>query len=139
MTSKANRSRHTICPVKVHINDAKALSESTGSVHNRFEYQGVLFDLTCQVMFISRLAKVERQWKMLTLEAIYDLEQITLAAPSDHVPDLNLPAEYRSSYRCMSWLLAQRGFQVSSNLPGMDEPVTVEKFMKNEFAWLEEM
>lgn len=120
------------------MNGDKALSESTGSVRNRIEYEGAMFDLISHVRFVSRLAKVEDQWKMLTLEAIYDSEQILPAAPSDHVSNLKLPTTHRSSYRCMSWLLTQRGYQVSSDLPGTDEPSTVEAFMKNEFSWLQE-
>jgi hypothetical protein len=43
---------HTICPVDLHINDNKALSESTGSISIRFSYNGLLYDCVSYDWFI---------------------------------------------------------------------------------------
>lgn len=127
---------HTICPVEVHINGNKALSESTGSINIRFPYMGQQFDLVSFTRFISRLEYVDGGWKLLTLEAIYDRDCITPTLPSSRPVDLPLPKEGRDSYKCVSWVLSQKGFKVKQDLPGVDDPPSCTRLMEESMKWL---
>lgn len=128
---------HTICPIEIHLNGDKALTESTGSILIRFEYQGKQYDCLSFTRFISRLEKFDGEWKLLTLEAIYDRDSITSVLPSAPV-DFGFAPGSRESYKCIGWLLSQRGFKIKQDLPGLDNPSSCVKFMDESFRWLNE-
>ena len=44
MAKGGTGSVHTICPVELHINGNRAVSESIGSISIRFSYNGLLYD-----------------------------------------------------------------------------------------------
>ncbi|CAI7583410.1 unnamed protein product [Penicillium pancosmium] len=110
---------HTIQPVEVHVNGDKAISESTGSISIRFTLNDEDYDCVSYTRFISRLQRVESEWKMLTLEAVYERDSIvpvTPVPPSIGNPKL-ISTSGRDSYRWIGWLLSRKGFQIDPNLP----------------------
>lgn len=130
---------HTICPVEVHLNGDKAVTESTGSISIRFEHEGNLFDCVSLTRFVSRLRLVGNQWKLLTLEAIYERDYIMPTVPFPGATlTLPLTAGTRDSYRCIAWVLSKRGFTINQTLPGVDRPDSCDELMAKAFAWLNE-
>lgn len=127
---------HTICPVEVQINGNKALSESTGSISIRFRHNGVEYDCVSLTRFISRLECVDGKWKLLTLEAIYERDYITPTVPSSESVKLPLPKNGRDSYKCIAWVLSQKGFKIKEDLPGVDDPSTCTRLMEDNRNWL---
>lgn len=121
----------------IHFNNdrTRALSDSAGSINSRFEYEGNDYDCASFARFISRLEKVGREWKMLTLEAIYDRDTIMPALPIPRPARFDMEG-HRASYRCIGWLLSRKGFQVNRDLPGTDRPETVGAFMEDSLNWL---
>ncbi|CAI7670863.1 unnamed protein product [Penicillium pancosmium] len=136
MTTGGTGAVHTICPVEVHVNGNKALSESTGSISIRFSFNGVEYDCVSLTRFLSRLEYVDSEWKLLTLEAIYDRDYITPTVPVSVPAEIPLPKEGRASYRCISWLLSQKGFKIKQDLPGVDDPASCTKLMEESLTWL---
>lgn len=136
MTTGGTGAVHTICPVEVHVNGNKALTESTGSISIRFSFNGVEYDCVSLTRFISRLEYVDSEWKLLTLEAIYDRDYISPTTPVSEFAELPLPKEGRASYKCISWLLSLKGFKVKQDLPGVDDAASCTKLMKESLAWL---
>lgn len=127
---------HTICPVEVHMNGNKALSESTGSISIRFRFKGMEYDCISFTRFISRLECVDGQWKLLTLEAIYDRDCITPTIPSSASVEFPLPKGGRDSYKCIAWVLSQKGFKVKQDLPGVDDLPSCTRLMEENLVWL---
>ncbi|KAJ5863520.1 hypothetical protein N7455_007588 [Penicillium solitum] len=128
MAKGGTGSVHTICPVELHINGNRAVSESIGSISIRFSYNGLLF--------ISRLECVDGKWKLLTLEAIYDRDSIIPTLPSFQPGELPVPKGGRESYKCITWVLSQKGFKIKQDLPGVDEPHRYIGLMKEHLEWL---
>ena len=126
---------HTICPVEVHLHGKKALSESTGSISIRFQHDGTHFDCVSYTRFISRLEFVGDEWRLLTLEAIYDRDLITPVIPQ-RTAEFHFPKNARKSYRCISWVLSQNGFSIKQVLPGIDDPTSCAQLMEASFKWL---
>ncbi|KAL5335040.1 hypothetical protein BJX70DRAFT_401927 [Aspergillus crustosus] len=127
---------HSISPVEVQVNGDRALTKSTGSVSTRFTYKGRSYDSVSITRFISRLERVAGQWKLLTLEAIYDRDAITPVLPGatgDSLPD---PQTARESYKCISWVLGLRGFEIKPDLPGVDDPESCARLMEESRRWL---
>lgn len=126
---------HAIQPVEVHINGNKAVSESTGAIYARFNYQGTPYDCISYGRFISRLERDGNEWKMCTLEVIYDKDTIQPVTPGT-ATQIQLDPEARESYKCLHWVLAQNGYAIDRTLPGTDQPGSGEALMKQCFEWL---
>ena len=77
-------------------------------------------------------------WHLVSLDCIYAHDSLTASIPGESI---NLDAErlkqYRSSYRCLSYVLEEKGFPVRKDLPGDDEPGMVTDIYGNAFRWLE--
>lgn len=127
---------HSICPVKVHIKGERVISESTGSISIRFPYKEAEYDCVSFTRFVFRLERVNDEWKLLTLDGVYDRDTITLHYLISAV-DAPIP-EGRESYKCISWVLAQKGFKITQNLPGTDTPGACTKLTKEVFTGLNE-
>lgn len=136
MSSGGLGATHTINPVEIHICGDKALSESTGSIQIRTQYEGEEYDLVSCNRFISRLSKTTDGWRLLTLDAIYDRDSLTPVLPGQSVPPKIDDLGSRSSYRCVSWVLSKQGFKIKQDLPGSDRPESITKLMKAGFDWL---
>lgn len=132
----AANATHTLCPVVVQVNGDKAVTESTGSINIRFNLEGLNYDCTSYTRFISRLQKVNGEWKLLTLHVIYDRDTITPVVPMSSPPAKFDLTGHRPSYSCIGWLMARNGFQVSQELPGSDRPELTAQLMAEAWNWL---
>lgn len=135
MVADGTNAIHTICPVEVHLNGKKALTESTGSISIRLQQGGEAFECVSYNRFISRLELVEDEWKLLSLEAIYVRDFITPLMP-ERTASFDFPENSRESYKCISWVLSQKGFIIKQDLPGADDPNSCARFMDANFTWL---
>jgi hypothetical protein len=131
---------HMIIPVDIHFSSChqKAVSESTGNITFRFEVEDETYELVSWTRFISRLEKVDTDWKLAGLEAIYDRDSINAIVPSKLGAN---SASFkhrggRESYSSLAWFLEQRGLPVNNNLAGTDMPQSVEELMTRQFDWL---
>ncbi|VUC24153.1 unnamed protein product [Clonostachys rosea] len=136
MTTGGTPSTHNILPVEIHRQGDKAVSESTGSIMARVKYNNVDYDLISYAKFISRLERVDGVWKMLSLEAIYERDTLQPVYPGTGERIVAIEEHGRASYRCLSWLLLQKGFTVDQELPGSDIKGSTEKLLNDCFAWL---
>ncbi|KAJ6024485.1 hypothetical protein N7540_005282 [Penicillium herquei] len=126
---------HTISPVEIHLNGNKALTESTGSISIRIQHGGEFFECISYNRFISRVELVGDGWKLLSLEAIYVRDFITSVIPG-RTASFDFPENTRESYKCIGWVLAQKGFTIKQDLPGTDDPTSCARFMEANFTWL---
>ncbi|KAJ5148720.1 hypothetical protein N7448_000298 [Penicillium atrosanguineum] len=123
----------------VHFNSSneKSLAESTGSINARFKLAGNEYDCTPFARFISRLEKVNGEWKMLSLDAMFERDTIAPVHPMDSPPARLDVEAYRPSYRCIAWQVASKGFQVSRDLPGTDRPELVKRLIDESYKWIQ--
>lgn len=128
---------HVISPVEVHLNGRRAVSESTASIHARFCYEQKEFVCISYGRLVSRLEKEGADWKICTLEMIYDNDILQAVYPEkEHVKAIQLDNNARRSYRCLSWVLAQNGFSINQDLPGADRPGSGDRLLRLSFEWL---
>ena len=136
MSEKGTNALHSITPVEIHFNGEKALSESTGSIRCRYDVDGEPYICFSSLRFVSQLKKTQDGWRLLTLDVIYEMDQMAPMAPSGHQQDCTPPSHLRKSYACVSWLLAQQGYIMNQELAGTDQAESVEGLMKAGFKWL---
>lgn len=137
MSRNGTSAKHTICPVLIQIKGKRALTESTGSISIRFIHEGHEYDCISYTRFVSRLLQVHGEWKMTTLEAIYERDTIIPVVPmsSPLKPPLG---DLRPSYKCIAWVLGNKQHQINQHLPGDDRPDLVSTTMELGKAWLSE-
>lgn len=137
MAEKGIRGIHNISPAEIHFHGDKVFSESVGSIQHCFEVNGIMYEMSSNVVFLSRLERTFGSWKILTFEAIYEYEKIVPLKPSANAT-LDIPTTGRPSYSTLTWLLSKAGYTIGQSLPGRDRPDLVEKCMQGHLSWLKE-
>lgn len=139
MSSGGVSAIHSVQPVEVQINGSRAISESTGSITIRFVQGSTEYDCTALCRFLSRLEKVENEWKLRTLECIYIRDYIVPTVPgSENASTFEMKGSTvtRKSYQCLGWLLTSQGFPVGNDMPGVDDQDSVNAVMDKHQTWL---
>lgn len=141
MAKSGTLASHTIQPIEVHIKANKAVSVSTGSVQIGLILDDIEYDMTSWVIFLSRLShissSVTAQWKILSLDAIYDRDSISTTKPTASTSILiEPPPSARPSYKYLEWVIAQRGYSVPHDLPGTDDKEGMQLMIDDQLLWL---
>jgi hypothetical protein len=130
-------SLHTINPVEIQVVGQKVFSESVGTIQLRIRLDDKEFDCVSNGRFISRLQKTDDGWKLVSLVVIYDRDSLVPTMPL--VGSLDFAFDFsrvRESYKWLSWVMSQKGFQVDQTLPGTDDINAVTELMDAGHAWL---
>ncbi|KAJ5897399.1 hypothetical protein N7504_007687 [Penicillium tannophilum] len=128
---------HTVTPVEIQIVGEKAFTESVGTIQVRICLDDKDYDCVSHSRFISRLNKTDQGWKLVSLIVIYDRDSLVPTMPSVSSLDFDFDfSKVRESYKCLSWVMSQKGFQIDQTLPGTDDPDSVTKLMDEGHAWL---
>lgn len=94
------------------------------------------YDFISQVRLVSKLERQRNlEWKMLSIETIYERDSIIPAGPISSTLSIN-SAGRRDSYKYTTWVLERSGFEIRNDLPGTDDPETVDRKMDELFQWL---
>jgi hypothetical protein len=141
MAAGGIKSAHSIQPVEVTINETKALTISYGSIILRCDFDGVEYDMESWGRWVSRQACVAlpsgSEWKMLSLEFIYDRDSIIPAMPHRDMPiAIDIRPDARESYKYLEWFLVKRGYSIRDNCPGTDIKETVTELLAKNERWL---
>ena len=144
MSEKGSNAIHNITPVEVTINGSKAFSVSVGNITNRFSRNSSEYELVSNCRFLSRVERVDGQagqiWKMLSMEVIYINDRISPVFPvldSSNISFEGMGNFPRSSYKFLAYCLAEKGYQVKCDLPGVDDETLVAEVLNRNLFWLE--
>lgn len=128
---------HRMYAPVVHLSGAKALVEASAAVSTTVDVNGIAGDLVSHARLNYRLHRRDGQWRILSLDSIY--EHVTLAPAVPGQPIAVDPAEltpFRPSYCLLAWQAWRAGRATSSDLLGDDRPEAVAAFYYNMFRWL---
>ncbi|KAJ5526752.1 hypothetical protein N7513_010911 [Penicillium frequentans] len=137
MVTGGTKALHTVTPVEIQVAGEKAFTESVGTIQIRLRLDDKEYDCVSHSRFISRLNKTDQGWKLVSLVVIYDRDSLVPTMPA--VSSLDFAFDFKSvrdSYKCLSWVMSQRGFQIDQTLPGTDDPDSVTKLMDEGHTWL---
>ncbi|KAJ5545816.1 hypothetical protein N7494_003401 [Penicillium frequentans] len=137
MVTGGTKALHTVTPVEIQVAGEKAFTESVGTIQIRLRLDDKEYDCVSHSRFISRLNKTAQGWKLVSLVVIYDRDSLVPTMPA--VSSLDFAFDFKSirdSYKCLSWVMSQRGFQIDQTLPGTDDPDSVTKLMDEGHTWL---
>ncbi|MFB9466277.1 nuclear transport factor 2 family protein [Streptomyces cinereospinus] len=137
MAGRGDASRHRLSPPTVQIAGDRAFAEVPAGIEVRTEVDGVTADLVSYTRIVYRLERREGHWRILTLDCVYERDTLTPAVPGRQltVPPQDLAA-YRAPYAVLAWHLARRGYEVSADLLGDDQPERTAAFYAETLRWL---
>ena len=131
-------SYHRLRPVVVRVNRDRAVATLSAAIECRVVLDGVEADLDSQARLVYRAVRSENEWKLVSLDCIYQRDTLVPTIPGQQLTlDSERLMAYRSSYRCLSYVLESRGYGVNHELPGDDRPEQVKCIYDDTFAWLE--
>lgn len=115
----------------------RAFVELPACIEVRTEIDGVIADLVSCTRVIYRLERRAGEWRILALDCVYERDPLTPAVPGTRlsVPPEELAA-YRAPYAILAWHVARRGYEVSDDLLGDDQPDRTAAFYTETLDWL---
>ncbi|KAL3477391.1 hypothetical protein BJX99DRAFT_257420 [Aspergillus californicus] len=129
---------HYVTPGTISIHGNKAVMMSPCVITLRFNENEKEYDFISHVRLFYRAQRLEPTlvWKLRSLQTIYVQDAVVPSSPSPQQSLVIDTSLRRQSYKHLSWLLEQRGFEVSDNLPGVDLPATIDREMSGLSQWL---
>ncbi|SHI75957.1 bile acid 7-alpha dehydratase [Propionispora hippei] len=131
------RAPHKIYNTQIWLANGKAVAIMLVTIQIRIILNGFPVELMSDAKLVFCTEKIDGLWYIVSMEGIYEKDSLVPVFPNSNI---NLPlddlAEYRESYACLSYTLNREGYDVDSNLPGIDRPDLVEKLYENAKAWL---
>lgn len=102
----------------------------------RVKLDGQPVDLYSYARIFTRLTKENDTWKILDGECIYERDELIPVVPGKPINiDTKESASYRESYQGLCYVLARPGLTSRADLPGEDQPETVEKVYADASRW----
>ncbi len=131
---------HQMGPTVTRINGNRALADSGCAIHVLGKIDDIDVNVIAQARVWSRVERSGTDWLLTSLRVVY-LRDVMIPVDPGRVPALNQAelASYRPSYRFVSLMLAYHGMKTRNDLPGTDQPETVNRLRKAEEVWLEGM
>lgn len=128
---------HQIHNSQVWINDTRAVAIMQATIQTRLPIQNVEMELQSDAKLVYCLEQDDQGvWHITRLECIYEKDSLTPVKPTT----INLPkddfTDYRSSYACLSYALNAIGYDVNSELQGIDRPNEVNAYYDEIDDWL---
>lgn len=135
--AKGGSGMHSIDPVRSALEGDRAVVESRGQILIRPRVHDVQCDVTSWCRFFSRAERRDGQWRLVSFDSIYVKDRIDVVDPEASLSlDTESLAQYRASYRHLTYLNRQAGYSVPDDLPGVDQPDSVEAFYSDARDWL---
>jgi hypothetical protein len=84
-----------------------------------------------------RVEAIEGEWLISRITSIYEYDVLASRLGGDPPGvDLAAIAGFRSSYCCLAWYLARKGYTIGDDLLGDDRPEPVASHYRTERDWL---
>ena len=135
--AEKSSTHHRLRPITVRVNSNKAVATLSAAIETRLDLDGVEADLDSQARLVYRAERSQEDWRLTNLECIYQRDTLTPAIPGEQLKvDIGKLKGYRSSYRCLSYVLEYKGYGVDQDLPGDDRPDQSHAIYEDAFNWL---
>ncbi len=128
---------HQMGPTVTRISGNRALADSGCAIHLLGKVDDIDVNVIAQARMWSRVERKNDHWLLSSLRVVY-LRDVMIPVDPTRVPTLSQveSTSYRPSYRFVSFMLAYHGMKTRNDLPGTDQPETVNRLRKTEETWL---
>ncbi|KAL4778213.1 hypothetical protein BJX76DRAFT_366569 [Aspergillus varians] len=138
---KVNVIHSSFDPVDIKLRGLRATSEAFCVITSTISLNGVEYELASYMRLLHRLQKDAGAWRIVRLEAIYVRDRLVCAFPGlDAASALVMPDEVRAyprPYRCMAFVMLNRGLQPRVDLPNEEDQESVRRVLDGNVAFLD--
>lgn len=128
--------RHRLAPIHVMLSGNRAVATLSAIVEIPTRLQDIDMMLLIYARFVYRAEKRDDHWRIFSFDAIYLRDELTPAIPGNSIfIDPSELQAFRPTYRLLSYVLNKRGYTIAADLPGEDQPDTVQILMRDVFNW----
>lgn len=115
--------KHRLGPVMVRLAGDRAVASLSAIIDIPVTLSGVEPQLSSHARFLYGVERRAQRWRIRSFDAVYVRDELTTAIPGLPVPvTAAAVADFRASYRMLSYLLTTQGYEVNPDLPGDDRP-----------------
>lgn len=136
-SKKMGRAKHKIYNTVTQVSGSRAMAEILAQIQSRQILDTCEVDLLSNVKLLYRLIKSGIQWKILSIDCVYENDSLVTSVPRGSMVIDDILAGFRQSYKCLSFVLSAMGTPVNQALPGIDRPETIEALYNQRKAWLD--
>ncbi|KAL6237534.1 hypothetical protein BDW75DRAFT_238321 [Aspergillus navahoensis] len=130
-------------PVDIQVRGHRATSVAFCLITSSITLDGVGYELASYMRLVSRLEKLSNAgpWRIVRLEAIYVRDRLVCSFPGrDATTPLVMPEQalaYPAPYRCMAFVMLNRGLEPRVDLPNEDDQESVRRVLDGNAAFLD--
>jgi hypothetical protein len=124
---------HKIYSTLVWVNGTKAAAITSACIQSRFEMGGERLDLSSYVRLVYTAVKENSEWKLASLDCIYEKDCLIPASPQGMEP----PEDARASYAHVITVIGREGYDMNPDLAGDDRPDLRDALLDKTRAWFE--
>ena len=129
---------HTLAGTSIDIRGPQAIAQTKMSIVQRAKVHDVWCDVTCRGRFYDFLERRNGRWAILARQPIYEYVRLDPIDPGISIPiDRARLEHFPEGYRHLAYLQSANGFEVRTNLPGLNG-AEVETVYELGRLWLEE-
>jgi hypothetical protein len=136
MAERGVSAKHRLSPVLVRLAGDRAVASLIGIIDIPTVAEGVDLILSAHGRFVYRVERREDVWRIAGFECIYMRDELAPAVIGQSITiAADEIAQFRPSYRNLSWCLMKAGYSIDQNLPGEDLPETALALMSDVDKW----
>jgi hypothetical protein len=133
---KGVRILHFLGGMSIDLKGRRAIAQTKMTIAQRAQVENVLCDVVCTGRFYDFLEKRKGRWGLVLRQPIYEKDRIDPVDPAATLKlDPQLLARFPEGYRHLAYLQARIGYQVKTDMPGLDGP-ELEALYGRGAAWL---
>jgi len=114
------------------------MCESYGEIIGRAMLDGIDYDMRSSGTFIVKLIRLSGEWKIVSLECVYDKDNLVPIQAQKSLPGGPLEIDFpRESYKGLAYVLQKLGgYRIDENLPGFDRPEKALELLEKSRNWV---
>ena len=136
MAARGMKATHRIAPPAIRLQGDRAVASFPAIIDIPGEVRGVGVHLSSHARFFFRVERRDGAWRIAFFDSIYMRDELVPMIPGQTIPvspeDL---APFRTSYRCLCFMLSLTGYAPHQDLAGYDEPEGAAALTDEIFAW----
>lgn len=136
MARRGVLAKHRLGPILVRLAGDRAIATLGAAIDIPAQVAGVEAQLSSHARFMYRAERRAQVWKISGFDAVYVRDELVASIPGQSLQIRQADiAQFRPSYRMLSYVLSTQGYTVNSALPGDDRPDTVRALEAELFGW----
>jgi hypothetical protein len=127
---------HFLGGSSIDVAGPRAIAQTKMTISQRAAVDGILCDVVCTGRFYDFFEKRRDRWGLVLRQPIYEKDRLDPLDPAASLAlDKTLLAQFPEGYRHLAYLQTRIGYQVKSDMPGLDGAQVVALYRRGE-DWL---